>query len=142
MNVRLGFNRLFIVAWVLWVLVVVSWSMNLVARDRAAFDDLIYEGEHGRSLDPKYRATEGELAEWRRRREESTFWTLTREVVTTRDGLRTLALVFLVLPTIIYAVLFATGWTVGWVYRSIEAFVVIECALPPASSDPRGPKGK
>ena len=48
------------------------------------------------------------------------FWILTTAFVTTRDGLRTLALVFLVLPAIVYAVLFATGWTAAWVYRGFR----------------------
>src|SRR5438034_417686 len=120
MNVRRGFNRLFAAAWVLWVLVVVWWGMTFVARDRAAFDEMIYEGEHGRLSDSTYRATETQLAEWRKKREESTFWILTTAFVTTRDGLRTLALVFLVLPAIVYAVLFATGWTAAWVYRGFR----------------------
>ena len=129
MNVRRGFNRLFLVVWIVWVLVVVWWGMNFVARDRAAFDEMIYEGEHGRSWDRAYRATESELANWRKRREEATFRHLASEFITTRDGLQFLVILLAALPAIIYAVLFGTGWAAGWIYRGFRGI------------DQRGPKG-
>jgi hypothetical protein len=121
MNFRRGLNRLFVVAWAVWVLVAVGWGMNFVSRDRAAWDDLIYEGEHGRPLDPAYRATDAELANWRKQREGSTFMGVIHQFVTTADGLRLLALFFVVGPVIVYAALFVTGWAAGWIYRGFRA---------------------
>ena len=120
MNVRRGFNRAFVVAWVVWVLFLVWWAMDFAAKDRASLDDLIYQGEHGRSWDSNYRASQAELANWRKQREESTFWAITRGFITTRDGLSLLATLFVVFPAIVYTVLFTTGWTAGWVYRGFR----------------------
>src|SRR5262249_41086233 len=109
LNVRRGFNRLFVLAWVVWVLVGVWWAMNFTMTVRAELDLQIRQGEYAQ-------ANETNLAELRRRRKEAGFWNNVTALVTTRDGLRLVAALYLGLPVITYAVLFAAGWATGWVY--------------------------
>jgi hypothetical protein len=127
MNVRRGFNRLFVLAWVVWVLVGMWWVMDSAKEYRAKLDLQIRRSEDWY----KYRQTDeaaADLAELRKERDESAEWNIVKEFITTRNGLLLVAVVYLGLPAICYAVLFGAGWATGWVYRGFR------------SPDPREPK--
>jgi hypothetical protein len=120
-NVRRGFNRLFVVAWLAWVLFILGWTWHLHNGYRAYWEREIYEGQHGRPWDMKYRATPAELEQWRRYRDESTATTYILNALSTRDGWFFVVVAFGALPTIVYAVIFGVGWTAGWVTRGFKS---------------------
>jgi hypothetical protein len=119
MRIRRGFNRMFVLAWMLWILFAAGWSWLQTARNQTFWALRIQEGRYGSSWDPEYRATAAELAEWQRLHDAVGPMALLKRLPTAA-GFKLVGYVVILVPGIVYVVLYAVGFAVGWVYRGFH----------------------
>lgn len=116
MTLRRGFNRLFIVAWLIWA---GFWGWSFVkesAREYDFWSQQIYEGRHGHP-----RATPEELEEWDKYREQSRVSNKLKAYLATRDFWLFILAALGVVPLLVYGIVLGTSRVVRWVYRGFQS---------------------
>jgi hypothetical protein len=113
-TLRRGLNRLFVVAWAVWILLAARWLVNESAQQRAFWIQRISEGQHGR-------ATPAELAKFEQHYNESAVGRTVAGLFTSAAGLTILATVVFVVPALTYGLLYALRATASGVFRGFRS---------------------